>query len=393
MRKAWLVIGIACIGASCKKPKRIVKDFGSDVGLGSGSGSGVGSGSGSAALKTLTVDELEKRYEECWGFWGTGKYDAFKTCYDTDATQDAPGTEQTRKSADAIAGMAREQRTAFPDEQAELQLVLVSGQTVVGIARIAGTNKGEMRAPSGMQTATNKKVGVMMAVLSAVDPQGRTTHESVYFDNATLLAQLGDTTKAPSLGSPTRAPMDLKVEKQVAIAKNDATEKANLATFAKLVDAFNRHDVAAAGELVTDDIVWSELAMDKDWDKTTLVDRLGKLWRAFTGLKFEAGKSQTWAAGEYVAAVETFTGWNDGDYPALNIKKSGRLLSLPALAVYRFAHGKIAAAWVFYQSMSLAQQVTEPLQVVVTPPTTNLPPILPRVEGTGSGSGAKVLKP
>ncbi|HEV7555953.1 MAG TPA: hypothetical protein VGO00_10880, partial [Kofleriaceae bacterium] len=89
-------------------------------------------------------------------------------------------------------------------------------------------------------------------------------------------------------------------------------------------------------------------------------------------------------------AVETFTGWNDGDDPALNIKKSGRLLSLPALAVYRFAHGKIAGAWVFYQSMALAQQVTEQAPPTIAPLKTPLPPIMPRVESSGSGSGSAI---
>lgn len=78
-------------------------------------------------------------------------------------------------------------------------------------------------------------------------------------------------------------------------------------------------------------------------------------WKGFSDLTFKIRDS--WAAGDYVAAVESFEGTNDGDLPMMHVKKTGKKVSLPFLAVYRVSGGKIEATWNFFQGMGLASQL------------------------------------
>ena len=61
------------------------------------------------------------------------------------------------------------------------------------------------------------------------------------------------------------------------------------------------------------------------------------------------------AAGDYVIAVEEFEGTNDGDLPAMKLKKTAKGVALPVLVVHKIEAGKIKAVWVFYQRLGLAE--------------------------------------
>jgi predicted ester cyclase len=67
--------------------------------------------------------------------------------------------------------------------------------------------------------------------------------------------------------------------------------------------------------------------------------------------------TRSWAAGDYVAALETFDGANDGPLPMLGSKATNKKVSLPFLAVYKLETGKVVRAWVFYQSIGLVTQL------------------------------------
>ena len=98
---------------------------------------------------------------------------------------------------------------------------------------------------------------------------------------------------------------------------------------------------------------WSEsayLAESKD-----VMANLPQMWKAFSDLKFTVGDS--WAAGDYVAATETFDGTNNGDLPMMHIKKTGKKVSLPFLAVHKLDGGKVKATWIFFQGGGFASQL------------------------------------
>ena len=60
----------------------------------------------------------------------------------------------------------------------------------------------------------------------------------------------------------------------------------------------------------------------KDETKKDLATDLPQMWKAFSDLKFTVGDS--WAAGDYVAATESFDGTNDGDHADDASEKDGK---------------------------------------------------------------------
>ena len=162
----------------------------------------------------------------------------------------------------------------------------------------------------------------------------------------------------------------LAMPAQEAIAKDDAKEKANLASFQQLTDHFNKHDVKAFGDLIADDVTWSEQAAPKDETKKELLSELPKMWKSFSDLKFRV--TDAWAAGDYVVAVENFEGTNDGDLPMMHIKKTGKKVSLPFLAVHKLDGGKVKATWILYQSAGFSNQlgIGQPVAAKAAPAAT-----------------------
>jgi SnoaL-like polyketide cyclase/SnoaL-like domain len=397
MRTTLAIALVACLGTGCKKRHTQETPSGS-VTEGSGSaGGGSGSGSGSAAAEPpKSIEDIAKRYEECWKFWSDGRFDQYRGCYATEATGDAPGVDTLLKSPEAIVGAVREERAAFPDMKGHVELAMVAGHTAIGMVTLAGTNTGAMRAPKGEVPATNKKIGVTLAIVSQLDDQGRAKHESVYFDNQTLLAQLG-MIPAPAAG--VRPVPDVTPALATAlISKDDAGEKANRDVVVRFADALTKHDAAGAGELLADDVVWSEVALPKDLDKKGMLAQEQALWQGFSKLKTQLARSSIWTAGDYVVAVETIEGWNDGDVPMWKLAKSNRLLSLPALGVYKIAGGKIKHAWLFYESLGRDQQLGIGLAASPAGPPVpagdmcccelKKPKVEPLHAGSGSGSAA-----
>lgn len=337
---------LAVVGPGCNKKKSDATPPtpGSNVAVGSGSAAGSGSGAGSAAPHVVKVPsgtsaDFAQRFEGCWGFWNAGKFDDFKGCFTADAVNDTPGSGQPEiKGSQAIADAIKQYKTAFPDQKGDVELAMVNGKTIISVVLITGTNAG-----------TKKKIGIELAEVLDLDDAGHVTHESDFFDEATMLGQI-----TPS-DHPVRPAADKPMLKEVAIATGDDREKANLAAFGKLSDAFNKHDRKAATELVAVDVVWTEVASPKDVDKKGALDGLEQLWKGFSKLKFTVTKS--WAAGDYVAALQSFDGTNDGPLAMLGTKATNKKVSLPFLAVYKLDSGKIQRAWIFYQSTGLVTQL------------------------------------
>jgi steroid delta-isomerase-like uncharacterized protein len=251
----------------------------------------------------------------------------------------------------AIVELDKSFRAAFPNETAESQLVLVNGKKIVGVELLAGKHTGTLKLPNHDLPATNNQFGVYAGHLLTVDDAGKISHESNFEDLATILGQL-----EPNKDHAVRPVVaKLAMPEQVAIAKDDAHEKTNLASFQQLTDAFNKHDLKAFSALLADNVVWSEQAMAKDQSKKDLATSMPAMWKAFSDLKLTVGDA--WAAGDYVAATETFEGTNDGDLPSMHLKKTGKKVSLPFLAIHKLDSGKVTATWIFYEGGSFASQL------------------------------------
>jgi len=334
MRKLLLVAAIASSLVACKRKKP-------EEALMPAPPPPPATGSGSAAApKPVAADDLAKRYEECWGFYNDSKWDDFKSCYATDAVSEHPGQrELTITGNAAIVDGVKAGKAALPDAKGQTELVLVSGHTVVGVSLLTGT------------TPDKAKVGVMMPQVIEFDDAGKAKRQADYEDNATVVGQM-----KPDPKRPVRAPIDkLPMVKEVAIAKNDDKEKANLDTANKAMAAFDAHDAKAFGALLADDVVWSEQPDPKDWTKTETVTNAGAFWKAFGDVKLTADKQ--YAAGDYVATVGTLEGTNDGDMPAMHLKKTGKHVQLPFLMIQKLDGGKIKSSWLFQQEDAFEQQL------------------------------------
>ena len=382
MTKTMLVVAVlAATAGGCKKKATEEKPAtpsqatgsGSDTGSampGSGSASAAGSGSAtnSATATAVTPESAQKLFDACWGYFNDAKWDDFKGCYAADGVSEAPGLPMPPMTGNqAIADGAKAYKGGFPDAKGETQFLMINGHTMVSAVLLTGTNSGAMHMP-GMpeMPATNKKAGTYFTQVLELDDAGKVKHEWDFYDLATTLGQL-----TPNKDMPVRAAIEkLMGPKEVVTAKDDAKEKANLETFTKLTAAFNAHDVKALGDLLDDKLMWSEAAEPKDASKADFVAMMPKMWKSFSDVKFTVGKS--WAAGDYVAAVESFDGTNDGD--GEHLKKTGKKVSLPFLAIHKFENGKNTASWILYQNMGFMAQLGM------------LPPPPPAAPAAGSGA-------
>ncbi len=361
MRKLpTLAIALLLPLAACKKKEAEAPPPEPKPAPGSGSAAMAGS-AGSAAMKPepakpATPDEMAKRYVECWGFFAAKDADKFKSCWTKDATSlfvDSGMPEATGSDA-IIATQAKPLWDAFPDVKADVELVLVNGHNAVSVALVSGTNTGPLKTPMGELPATNKKLGVQTAHATHFTDDGKTADKARFYqDMGEQMSQLG-LSKAPARPAADKPTMAL----ETVIAKDDDTEKKNLAVAQANLDAFNKHDAKALDATLADDVVWSEIGAPKDWtNKKDTVKAHEGLFKAFSDLKITLDGS-AWAAGDYVVAEGTFAGTNDGAMPEMGIaKKTGKQVSVHFLQLFKIKDGKIKNSWGFWNSMKMAMDL------------------------------------
>ena len=374
MRTMKLAAALACAAlAACGGKTKDKGTMGSGAGssssssmagmdMGSGSGSDMAMGAGSAsAVETKpapppppppkTIEEDVARYQECFGFFNDAKWDDFKKCWSADGVSEAPGSNMPpNQGPDAIVGFLQAERGAFPDEHGDLQLVLANGNHLVGVVLITGTNNGPMKTPMGDMPATKKKIGFLFAHQIEFNPQGEASHEWAFADSATMMAQLG-ASKMPARKAMTKG----AASPEIVIAKNDDAEKANVAAFQAAVDAFNKQDAKEFGDTLDKKVMWSDQGEAKDVDQKGAVKDAQGFWKGFSDVKISP--DAMWGAGDYVVMTGTIGGTNDGDIPAMKMKKTGKSFTSPFLHVVKVAGGKITKSWIFYDSMSMAAQL------------------------------------
>jgi predicted ester cyclase len=303
----------------------------------------------SPVVKAPSQDELAAWYRDCWSQWNAQAWDKFGPCYDEKAVSELPGTPSTNGRA-AIVASAKETRTPWPDLSGELELVLVNGKYIFGVALLRGTHTAPFKLPTMEIPASNKKFGYLFAHLVEVNDQGKVVHEWGFFDTGTLMGQLGvnPNPHRPAIG-------EGWAEKPTVVAKNDATEKANLDVYMKMIEAYNAHDAKAMGALFADELVWSETGWPVDQDKKALTKNLESMWKGFSDAKLTPGLS--FAAGDYVLGVNTLSGTNDGVSKEMGLNKTGKKMELSTLEVDQYKDGKLVKGWLFYDGGQVAMQL------------------------------------
>jgi predicted ester cyclase len=328
-----------------------------------------GSGSGSAAAPPkLTAEDVAKRFDQCWRFFNDSKWDDFKTCYADGAVASLPGAPiPDMNGAAAIVDNAKQLKATFPDMHGEPWLELVSDHTLIGVTLLTGTMTGDFKGPIAMP-ATKNKIGLLVGQVIELDGGARAIHEADFYDLQTLLGQM-----KPDPKRPVRPIIDdrLPMPKEVLVTKDVKEEKANLATATMMMNAFSAHDAKIFGELLADDVRWIAQSEPKDLDKKGAVANAQALWKGFSDVRMTADKQ--WAAGDYVATVGAFDATNDGDVPEMHLKKTGKKVHIPFLAITRLEGGKIKALWLNDQALAMETQLGLTTPAPAPPPTPAAP--------------------
>jgi len=305
------------------------------------------------APPVATPEQRALWYQGCWDQFNNKQWDQFQNCYSENAVSEAvDATPALATGRAAIVERDKGEAAAFPDRKGEVRFILVNGDHMASVALYTGTNTGEMPGPDGKpMKPTGKAIGVLFGHVIDTDATGaRAVRDAGYFDQGTLMAQLGLNP------APARAPeKPTGAAAQVVIARNDATEKANLDVGRASIDAFNKHDLKAIEAATPDNYKLIEIAQPKDLDKKGALASLKELFGGFPDATLT---SQTmWAAGDYVVIEGTLTGTNTGDLKSMGLKKTGKKVTLRYLDIVRFENGKGVEEWLFYNGAAFAGQL------------------------------------
>ena len=357
MQRSMIAISMVAaltLATGCKKKAAEDKPVPPTAGTGGGTAAGTGSGTATAtpppAPAPLTGEALAKAYLASWDAWNAGDKAKFRATYADDAVSHWPDSPMPeRKGGDAIADEAMSFRAGFPDAKASAQLVLVNGRTVTGVWLTTGTNSAAMKTPMGEMPATNKKMGMLLFHSVTYNDANRVSEDWFIMDGNTMASQLG---MSPQPGRPL---METGAAAPVIVVSADSdVEKANLALAQKGNDDFNKHDAAAVMATMADDAIESDQAAPADVVGKAKIEEGTKM---FMGA-FSDGKItpiSLWAAGDYVVAVSTFTGTNDGDM--VPMKKTGKPVKLTVAEITKLDGGKIKQLWRFWDSSAMAIQM------------------------------------
>jgi steroid delta-isomerase-like uncharacterized protein len=134
----------------------------------------------------------------------------------------------------------------------------------------------------------------------------------------------------------------------------------DLARFtARYLAAWNDHDAAAMGELVTDDIVWEDPSLPEPARGPAAVQAFMRdAWVAFPDLRFDEGDDPHLSfAGDKVAWRWRMRGTNTGPIDPPGFAPTGRAIEIDGVDLWTMRDGRIARYRAFWDFNALAIQL------------------------------------
>jgi predicted ester cyclase len=156
--------------------------------------------------------------------------------------------------------------------------------------------------------------------------------------------------------NPARPVMAAPAKKDVVISAGGDAEAKTLEADKKWLDAFNKHDIKAYGEMIPDDYtaVFAAEPADTKGKKASIKSTT----EFFKGMPDSSmAMTNAWTAGDYVFGIGTFSGTNTGGLPSMKIKKNDKKVSQPFIQIDKLKDGKVQTSWVFYDGMTFATQL------------------------------------
>lgn len=231
-----------------------------------------------------------------------------------------------------------------PDVKIAPAYVFQKGDVTVMQYAVNGTNKGDM----GPMKATNKPVGWQAVHVAWWTPDGLIKEEHAYWDNGTMLSQMGlSPRKAP--GIPT-----LATSAQTVVAKGDDAETKSVDLLRKMYGAMEKKSADDFLSLMTDTSEWT--------DNTQPAPSKGKAdakkffdmhMKAFPDAKMSVKNS--WAFGDFVVTETQMTGTNTG--PLFGKPATKKTVALDSVDIVQLKDGKMVKGWSFGNGMQAAEQL------------------------------------
>ncbi len=139
-------------------------------------------------------EEIELLTQNVLEVWNEGNLDLVEDVFALDAVRQIVGTGETATGAEAIKENVNAIRTTYPDFFVQVENIIAKGETASIQWTASGTNTGPMNdmPPTGREVVFS---GV--SITTIVD--GKIAEELVYFDNASVLEQLGFTFVPPEI--------------------------------------------------------------------------------------------------------------------------------------------------------------------------------------------------
>lgn len=292
-------------------------------------------------------------YRRCWATWNDA-WDELAPCYEESIVSEEPGSGSPPwRGIKAVMGHVALFKQVFPDARGEPRLILLNGNRIASVARVTGTHSGAMRQAGGEIPPTGKRIALDLAHLEELAVSGKAETELIFLDHATLWGQLG-LYPGPHRAI-TQPATETASEPQVIVAKNDAGERDNLRAYRDRLASFNARDAERFASSLATEVVWSDLTFPDDLDKAGAIAWARSQWQGFSDLKLDA--STAWAAGDYVVALGSMAGSQDGDLASWGVAKTGKHVSLPFLEISQWRKGQMVASRIFYDGLGLAAQL------------------------------------
>ena len=257
-----------------------------------------------------------------------------------------PGGVHEVKTADTGPNLAM-WFSAFPDLKFVATRVFQRPDVIAVEWVSSGTLSGDLMG----HKANGKKAGVKGIDLLWVDSNGAVTRDEGYFDQATLMQQLGF---AP--GQP-RAVPDLPTTDAEWIVAQGTPDEDKLVTTLETTGwptAWSKHDKKMYEASVKDESAHYEIASPTDFKgKAALMQEYATYAKAIPDAAVKVASG--WAFGKYVILKFAFGGTMKG--PIGPFKPTNKAFLIHGLDVDEMSDGKYVNAWTYSNGMELLEQV------------------------------------
>ncbi len=312
--------------------------------------------------KLPLADLMKKNMADADAAWAAHDAKKVAATYADDAVMSMPTPMGwiDAKKADIEAQMGQ-LFAGFPDCKVTATRVFWKGNVAVVESVFTGTNSGAMMG----KPATGKKVGYHAVMINTYNDDGIVKTAHVYYDHATMFAQLG-------MGDPKakfRAVENAPTGAPAMIAGKDSPDEAKAVDAAKAwYGTFEKKDDKGFLAPFADDVAHMDYSQPADFKgKDAAKKEWTELFKAFPDAKI--APTNVWAFDTFVVAEIAMTGTMKGGFGP--IKPTNKTGTWHAVDVFEMKNGKVSAVATYGSMLETANA----LGISMAPPPAAAPPV------------------